>query len=84
MDRLDQQKAREPSELRRESGSMLSIRDDLQDVCQQHKGGTDRDSILPIKVTVPGGVAFCTSAFERLNACLKPAICLEKGWAMAR
>lgn len=34
MDRLDQQRAREPNELRRGFDSMLSIRDDLRDVCQ--------------------------------------------------
>ena len=32
---------------------------------------------VPISVTVPGGVAFLTSAFERLNACLKPAIMMR-------
>jgi hypothetical protein len=62
----------------RESAEMLSIQRVLR-IEGQRLGKSERRMMasfgyVPIRVTVPGGVAFATSAFDSENAFLKPAI----------
>jgi hypothetical protein len=53
---------------------MLSTRDALMGVYVSQEAFTRFSLILPTRVAVPGGLAFLTSSFERLNAPLKEVI----------
>jgi hypothetical protein len=65
-------------ESHRGSSATLSIRDALISPTLAEKELERLDHIIPTSVAVPGGLAFLTSSFEKLNACFRDVIAMER------
>jgi hypothetical protein len=62
--------------------AMLPIRYALMSMYVRQEAFRGFRSILPTRVTVPGGLAFLTSSFERLNAVLKEVMMVADGYGI--